>query len=360
MAGFATHDIFGREVIEKVSDDMLKSILKKHIGVFGIGCQGPDLFLYNLPMHVGNGEKNLGSRMHNEGSSKFFAYLLWTIWNTEDYEFMEDGLSYLYGALAHYTLDTMMHPYIYARIGFDPSIPYSRRATAGIHHRLEAAIDAKMIAVKEDMLPSRYQPLNSITINKEEKKALSELLSRTVSKSYHIRVRKENVTSSLKMMRMIVCSFYGCSEKHKKRLERLEGTFFEDYLCSNFLVSDEYIKKRKIMNTENEEWLNPWELTVISKDSVWEIYDNAVLQYEEYLRLLQPLIPVYLRKWVSLRHPYYAYCKRDKKEAAHAHFDMPGKAMEEMSSKELWKMICQIAKKLGNLSYHSGLPIEDN
>lgn len=356
MAGFATHDIFGREVIENITDDMLKSIVKKHNGVFGIGCQGPDLFLYNLPMHIGNGQKNLGSRMHNEGSSKFFAYLLWTIWNTQDYEFMENGLSYLCGALAHYTLDSMMHPYIYARIGFDPSIPYSKKATAGIHHRLEAAIDAKMIAVKEDILPSRYQPLNSITISKDEKNALAELLSRAVSRSYHIRLRKENVTSSMKMMRMIVCSFYGCSDKHKKRLERLEGTFFEDYLCSNFLVADDYIKKRKIMNTENEEWYNPWELAIMSKDSVWEIYEKAVCQYQEYLALLKPLFTIYLRKWVSLRQPYYAYHKSAKKKSSH--FDMPKKAAEEMKSKEIWQMICQKAKKLGDLSYYSGLPIQ--
>ena len=50
MGGFATHAIFGKEVLEEISDEMLASVIRKHPGIFGIGCQGPDLFLYNIPM----------------------------------------------------------------------------------------------------------------------------------------------------------------------------------------------------------------------------------------------------------------------------------------------------------------------
>ena len=338
MAGFATHDIFGEEVLEQIPDAMLQSLMKKHTGVFGIGCQGPDLFLYNLPMQIGSAKKNLGSRMHREGSSRFFASLLWYIWNTGNYECMETGLSYFYGALSHYTLDSMVHPYVYARSGFDPEVPYSRKATTGIHHRLEAAIDAKVIAVKKEILPSNYQPLESITIRKQEKKMLTALLSRALCKSYHMEVRKENVTAAIRMMRIIACGFYGCSDKQKKRLERLEGTVLDNYLCSNYLVTDEYIRKRKIMNTEKAEWCNPWDVSVRSTDSVWEIYDHAVQQYQEYARILKPLISKYLRKWISLRHPYSEH-------------------YETMDSAKLWREICETVKKLGNLSYHSGLSV---
>lgn len=351
MAGFATHDIFGQEVLEKFPDQMLKSIIEKHSGVFGIGCQGPDLFLYNLLMQAGSYEKNVGLRMHKEGSSRFFAYLLWNIWDTHDYEWMETGFSYLYGALAHYTLDSMLHPYVYAKSGFDPAFPCAKQ-TSRIHHRLESAIDAKVIAVKQDILPSKYQPLNSIAICREERELLSGLLAETIKKSHRIGMRKENVSASLRMMRKIVCGFYGCTDKQKKRLERFEGTFFEDYLCSNFMVADEYIRKRRIMNTENEQWCNPWRTDEKSVDSVWEIYDKAVLQYQEYVKILQKLMPLYLRKWVSLRHPYYAYQEENTIFA--------GEAMEEMSPKQLRQKICDAARKLGNLSYYSGLPIREN
>ncbi|MDY3854760.1 MAG: zinc dependent phospholipase C family protein [Butyribacter sp.] len=353
MAGFATHDIFGQEAAEQISDDMLSSIIQKHMGVYGIGCQGPDLFLYNIFMQIGNEQKNAGRRMHQEGTSRFFACLLWSIWNTQDYMWMEAGLSYLYGALAHYVLDSRIHPYVYARIGFDPEFPGSQKATSGIHHRLESAIDAKVIAGVKEIMPSAYQPLENITISKEEKAVLGELLAHTVKKSYHIGMRTENVTASIRMMQKIVCHFYGCSDKQKKRLERLEGTFFEDYLCSNFLVTDEYINKRKVLNTERKTWCNPWKVSEKSNDTVWDIYDKAMQQYQEYVDLLQPLISLYLRKWVSLRHPYYAYRKGEEKGQP-----MPGTAMEEMTAEELWHWICQIAGKLGNLSYYSGLPAQ--
>lgn len=333
MAGYATHEIFGREVVEKIEDNVIKSFIERYDGIFGVGCQGPDLFLYNLPMHIGNYKKNIGSRMHQEGSSRFFAYLLWNIWNAKDSEIMEIGLSYFYGVLTHYTLDSMIHPYVYARIGYDPEVSYSKKATAGLHHRLESAIDAKMIAVKEDILPSKYQPLACISVNKRQGDILAKLLAQTVRKSYRIGIRKENVTSSLKMMRILVRGFYGCSDKLKKCLERMERIFFEDCLCSNYVVADEYIKKRRVMNTENATWRNPWNPAKESKDSVWEIYDKAIIQYQEYLKILQPVIPIILQK---------------------------NKVMSpSVGQREMWRKICHVAKELGNLSYHSGLSLGD-
>ncbi|MCD7824952.1 MAG: hypothetical protein LUH14_03200, partial [Clostridiaceae bacterium] len=76
MAAFATHIIFGQDVLAELDDSLLYSMIHRHQGVFAVGCQGPDLFLYNGAMLLSRYQKNLGSRMHNEGTNRYFAYLL--------------------------------------------------------------------------------------------------------------------------------------------------------------------------------------------------------------------------------------------------------------------------------------------
>lgn len=375
MGGFATHAIFGREVLEELNDKLLVSVIRKHQGIFGIGCQGPDLFLYNIPMLLSPEEKNLGWRMHKEGSSRHFAWLLQTIWEEEDSEAVEVGLSYLYGALAHYALDSMLHPYVYARIGLDVSVPYGEKATGGLHHRLESAIDAKFIAVKEDKLPSEYCAKESLQASRQEKKLLAAILAKSVRKSYRIGLKEENVLASIKMMRTIASGFYQFSEKKKKAFQKAEYLFMEDYGLSNFMVTDDYIRKRKVMNTENCVWHNPWNQSVISTDSVWEIYDKAISQYLWYCSVLDKVLPFYKKKWLIEVSPSTLYRrsrisdwqrggKRVYKEKSSDIMKQVGDNVigifSAPSGKEdvaMRKRIFQVAKGLGNLSYESGLPL---
>lgn len=333
MGGFATHAIFGKEILEENADILPVTAIRKHPGIFGAGCQGPDLFLYNIPMLLSSKEKNLGIRMHNGGSSRYFAYLMQVILEASDVPAVEVGLSYLYGALAHYTLDSMIHPYVYARIGYNVESPCSKQATNGLHHRLESAIDARMIAVKEDKLPSVYSAAQSQQMTRQEKKLLAEYLSEVVSRSYRIKLKKENVMASLKMMRIITSGFFAASSAQRRRLQKIEWPFCEDYGLSNFMVTDDLIQKRKVMNSKNSIWHNPWDKRIASSASVWEIFNQAAVRYRQYCLLLGKALPSY-------RNGFYTIMG------------------EGADWKENQRKIAQAAMGLGNLSYDSGLPLK--
>lgn len=334
MGGFATHIIFGKEILEENADIMPVMAIEKHPGVFGAGCQGPDLFLYNIPMLLSNKEKNLGIRMHNEGSSRYFAYLMQGVLEASSVQAAEVGLSYLYGALAHYTLDSMIHPYVYAKIGYDAESSYSKQATNGLHHRLESAIDAKMIAAKENSFPSVYSAVQSQQMARQEKKLLAGYLSEAVSKSYRIKLKKENVMASLKMMQIITSGFFVASDTQRKKLQKIEWPFCEDYGLSNFMVTDDLVRKKKVMNTQNCVWHNPWDKSIESSASVWEIFDQAAARYRKYCLLLKKALPSY-------RNGFYAIMG------------------EEADWEEIQRKIAKAAKGLGNLSYDSGLPLKN-
>ncbi len=331
MAGFATHAIFGKQILQENGSVMPLAIVRRHPGVFGVGCQGPDLFLYNIPMLCSSPEKNLGIRMHNEKTSRHFAYLVQEIWETSNVWEMEIGLSYLYGALAHYTLDSMVHPYVYARIGLDPSNPDSKKKTEGLHHRLESAIDAKMIAVKENILPSAYCAAKSQKMTKQEKSVLASFLSEAISKSYRIGLKKKNVLASFWMMRVITTGFFSETDRQREIFQKLECPFSEDYIFSNFMVTDHLINKCGVMNSGNRIWHNPWNKKDVSDDSVWEIYDKALARYREYCILMKEALPLYRGRFFAIMG-------------------------EDMDWEKIRKRIYRVAKRLGNHSYDTGMP----
>ncbi len=348
MAGFATHILFGQDVLEEMEDRLFSSMAKKHRKVFAIGCQGPDLFLYNGAMLLSAYQKNLGSRMHGEGSGRYFACLLQEIWELGEAEAFQIGVSYFFGLLAHYTLDTQIHPYVNAKIGFEPDVEYSGKETMPKHHRLEAAIDAKMLAVKKGILPSCYKPSEDLSITGEERRVLSGLISRSVSRAYHIRLREDTVSASIRMMRLIADSFFYHPDRRIRFYKKVEKPFIKGGFYSNLLIADSYLTEKDIMNTQKKCLRNPWDKSRESDDSVWELYDAALSRYANYMEQLQPLLGRYRSHWMAMRQPYYStaacqenICRR--------------KGGQEGTS--IRKEIASAVKCLENLSYNTGLPL---
>lgn len=376
MAAFATHIIFGNEVLGELADPMLSSIVRRHRGVFGIGCQGPDLFLYNAAMLISDHQKNLGSRMHGEDTGRFFACLLQTVWERKDFFDLEVGLSYFMGLLAHYTMDTTIHPFVGARIGYDPEEPCSRKETMPKHHRLESMIDAQVLAVKGQILPSAYHPEKDVELSRQEREVLAEILSEAVGHAYRLKVSRANVCDSVFMMKVAAGSFYFSPDKRKKVYERVEALFCgrksrrerkpayglagerAKGFYSNLLVADAYVTKRQVMNLEGRPWRHPWKPQKVSEASVWELYERAVARYAQYVEGIKPLLKRYVTRYLAMRYPYYSYEEKEEKTSVAREEQRMRRCLYELRSrKEMRKFIRESVKELGNLSYDTGLPL---
>ena len=76
MPGFTTHYLFGVQMYHQLSDYKIKTLIKKNLGPYRFGLQGPDLFFYN-PFHIlGSEERNIGKLMHETNVNKFFRNYL--------------------------------------------------------------------------------------------------------------------------------------------------------------------------------------------------------------------------------------------------------------------------------------------
>lgn len=337
MPAFATHEIFGEEGLEGMASVELLQAVVRHRNVFRAGCQGPDVFLFNPFMLNSRKELNLGSRMHEEGVNRFFRIYLDELLAEKTRFGLETAVSYLLGFLAHYSLDSELHPYIYSRIGFRRGRPENGDKRTGFHQRLEAVMDKKILMSKREMMPSAYHPEKMAKLSGQELQVIADIMASALSRTYHIQVRPENFRASYWCMQRVMSQVYDHSGKKRRIVCRLEDRILKNAYMSNLMVSDHLEDAWDVMNLTGQAWEHPWRPGQYFHCSVWELYDNALERYSKYTEALEHVLSGMFQRMTLLEK------RRSRAENVK-------NALEEL--------IPGAAKALENRSYHSGLSLE--
>ncbi len=128
MANIWTHYFFASDV-RKVAGTKFEDEI-----CYNFGAQGPDFLFYLnfLPWKKKKGSSDLGTLMHRDNTDQILDKVF------RDLEKPSEQLrSYLYGFLAHYALDSAMHPFIY----FHTKNEYEQK-------RLESTLDVAMFNLR--------------------------------------------------------------------------------------------------------------------------------------------------------------------------------------------------------------------
>ena len=109
-SGYA-HYRFGAALLPDLPGDVRRTV-QRFRSLYDMGLHGPDIFFYSGPLlksHAGF----LGIKFHEQTGKVFFSRVCRMV----RMEKSEAGLSYLYGLLCHYCLDSVMHPFILEQTG---------------------------------------------------------------------------------------------------------------------------------------------------------------------------------------------------------------------------------------------------
>ena len=106
MPSTYAHYRFGSQGLQELPEDV-RALVRKHRNVFDVGTHGPDLFFYYYPM-VKTAIRKLGHEYHMLSGKDFFGAACRRLRLKPS----ETGTAYLYGVLAHYSLDSVCHPMI--------------------------------------------------------------------------------------------------------------------------------------------------------------------------------------------------------------------------------------------------------
>lgn len=281
MPGYITHYLLGEKLL-KENEDFTKGDVSLR-QAFLLGCQGPDIFLY---------KKSLIKTSNDIHLSRINAPIKYM---TEYALKQNDGtkellLAYIKGYLTHFSLDSVAHPFVYCQ-------QYHEKEQQGLddsyenflHRRLEGAIDIVMARFVLEMQAITFKPYKALNAKKEVKTEIAKMYEYALSKVFNISFKAKEIAGCFTRQRMaaqVVYSPYGIKKTLIAAFETLLRKKHEYSVMCYTLLDFSNID---VMNEGKKEWANPFDKSVKSDYSFYELYDlafhKAVSLFEKFNKL---------------------------------------------------------------------------
>ena len=297
MPGFMTHYILGIKLYQEIPENTLKESIHSHKNLFRLGLQGPDFLFVHPRAAIGKKGKNIGSRIHEEKVNDFFCNMLLRAEEERNTLKKEMAIAYISGFLCHYIFDSTMHPYIYDAAGFDPYEPNSS-AVSGAHAHLETLLDTWLIQYYKGRKSFQVRKAAIVVqLSLKEAEFLGRFLSESINRTYYqgtgekYGTTEKFVKNALILYRITCDLFHDTTGRKRRVLEGVERYTWKYPLVSSLIYPGRDPDKVEIMNLNHRVWSNPWDRSVVSTDSMFDLYKKAqdmgkkIFQaFEEYLQ----------------------------------------------------------------------------
>lgn len=302
MPSTITHAYFAMDVYDRLPLKR-KEFLFDHKNFLKISGQSMDAFFFYYVLDWKKGKKlrEFGSYFHNHKVYLFFETLI----NYIKYNHFADDpevMSFLYGMLCHYILDSTTHPYIVYRSGkFEKGKKETYRYNQ-VHGEMESMIDNYLVALREGGNPYKFRSdLFCFGSLHPFSNALKEVIDFTYKEVFHITDFSIYYEKSLAKMKF----FYRFVRYDPTGLKYL-GYRFIDLIspksCLRKAPLSYHIKRkenRKLLNLDHEKWCNPTDKKMVSQESFRDLYLKSLFHAVKVIQQVDQYI--YEDKKVNLR-----------------------------------------------------------
>lgn len=287
MADFLTHILLADAVLERLeSRRILEGVTQKR-SLYYLGAQGPDpLFFYRCIPASGKGPlQGLGRRMHREKTGAFLYEGFKRLQDISYDKAWMDLAIYLSGFICHFTLDRLIHPYVYWATdqwiwGVDGT---PRKVT---HLQTEAALDVLYWREIKGVSAYRVRTREFVDIGKHWPKGIATFLMDAFMKLYGIEADENELNK-------ILSGFYrgndllydprGWKKAIISWLDNLTGGGIKPPKFPYPVAYDETIDWA---NRKRRTWVNPFEEGIQPNISVDELLVNAADTAASHLNTL--------------------------------------------------------------------------
>ena len=283
MPGFTTHYLFGVDACRRLTSTAMHDKIRRDHSAFALGLQGPDLFFYYLPSYVMHRE-NIGALAHHKDTGKFFANLLKsrTLFAKKKRS-LAIADAYICGFMGHYTLDCMIHPYVYAFTGYNAKQPPSNAEYFGQHAYFETEIDSELLFLKKHLYPSQFHQNATIHLSPRQRKVIVRMLSYAYRNTYPNVASSEVLLAGAPLWMKLGTRLLNDPSGQKKALSRLiEKVLLGRAFLSPMVASDYYRFIQDPLNLSHRTWVHPWTKKP-SRASFPELYEKAEKLYQKRL-----------------------------------------------------------------------------
>ncbi len=277
MPATVTHAFFAKDVFEILPAEIRNKIDLDKAKMYAQSVDSCNF--YNLlSLLPGKEIRGFASYFHNNKSQEFFLNVLRFIKdnNIDDI----DTLSFLFGFICHYTLDSKVHPYIIYRTGkFNKNDPSTYKYN-NVHHFMETFIDNDMIKRRMNVNPYSFN-ICKFVFNLD---LFSDDLNKTIDYAFYNTFKIKDMSKiyykSLKQMKLYIKLFRADKYGFKKAFYKLIDSFTSQKTFRFEAISYHYPldDKHDYLNSEKRLWRNPTTYTMVSNESFVDLYLEAIKQ----------------------------------------------------------------------------------
>lgn len=278
MPSSMTHGYFCEDVYDKV-DKNIQSKLGSNIGLFKIFGQGPDpYFFYDFHLTPRSRKiYRINRDMQHSKVNNHFIKLINYI-NEKNYYSNEQIMSYLYGQICHFVLDSTVHPYIIYCTGLYDNKNSSTYKYNGLHEEMEYFIDAYLIHMREHILPRNFKIYKNLFNIEEFGEDLKDCIDKVVYEVYGYENVSRIYYKSIKDMKR----FYYIFNYDKLGLKKIV------YSVMDLVCGDKFVKKKELsfniepnsklyyLNNDKNIWNHPCDFDEKYDLSFAELYIKAL------------------------------------------------------------------------------------
>lgn len=266
MPSNTTHLEFSKAVYNTLNSGKQLVITNDHM--FYLGSQGPDiLFFYNFGISI-NRISKIGSMMHSKKIYEAVKYMHDHI-NGDD-----DLLSYYYGYLCHYALDSVAHPLVYHRSRYSKLV---NETEMGTHFRIEAFIDRYILNINgKDTI--NFETDKKLVVDKKSLEKLGILYSNMIKEIFNLQVSPKQIEKCCKDMVTVIKVLKPDSTAKYNVFKKLDNFSKNPHKISAFMLYNEFENQDYILNIRREEFTNIHDEEFKYNDSFMDLYEKGIIK----------------------------------------------------------------------------------
>lgn len=288
MPDIITHILFGCDMVDNLKKNRWKGIIQSNKNLFLLGCQGPDIFLYNdfLPWIKNKRGPKIGELMHSNQTGDFFVkgvkYIKDNLKDSEDFEML---FVYLAGFMCHFALDRNAHPFVFHFTGEYDKDRNETHKYKGFHKRLEQAIDVILLSEKKNIKAYKYTVHKKIDVGTSLPKVIIDFYDYIFRELFNFEINSDVANDSYKDIKKVFRVLYD-PIGYKKGLLAFLDLFVKDKINYKDMVYPKKIDNTlDYLNKEHVKWVHPCDKNEEFTHSFYDLYDKGLKEGNDMVKV---------------------------------------------------------------------------
>ncbi len=274
MPSTITHAYFANDVYKKMK-------IKKYIDLdlLKIFSQGPDIlfFYYSINYFKTKEMKKLSEYMHRKNTQDYFINLITYIKNNK-LETNKQVMSYLYGNILHYTLDSTIHPFVFFKTGVYNKNKKHTKKYKGLHSDMEKYIDLYFLSTREKTNISKIKIYKDFFEIKKFNDEINNAINYTFEKTFNKHNMSIYYYKSILIMKFLYYILRYDPFKIKYVIYKIIDKLFPffDFNFKTISYGEPLLNKDYYFNKEHREWHHPCSKKELYNYSFFDLYDISI------------------------------------------------------------------------------------